>query len=192
MATGIYLRVSSSSQTVASQRREIERYLTAHRIGDVTWFIDNGTTGTTMNRPALRKLKASIFAGEIDTVIVYALDRLARNALEGLNLLADWLKRGVRMVVLTLQMDLSGDVGQMIASLLFHIAQMERSRLRDRQAAGIAAAKANGLRWGGRRPGVGCKANPDRVLELRARGLSNREVAKALGCSVRTVQRHAR
>ena len=180
LATGIYLRVSSSSQTVASQRREIERYLTAHRIGDVTWFIDNGATGATMDRPALQKLKAGIFAGEIDTVIVYALDRLARNALEGLNLLADWLKRGVRMVVLTLQMDLSGDVGQMIASLLFHIAQMERSRLRDRQAAGIAAAKAAGQRWGGRKPGTGRKVDPARVVELRRRGLSNREVAQTL------------
>ena len=46
------------------------------------------------------------------------------------------------MVVVTMQMDFNGEVGQMVASLLLHIAQMERTRIRERQAAGIAAAKA--------------------------------------------------
>lgn len=66
---------------------------------------------------------------------------------------------------------------------------MERSRIRERQAAGIAAARANGKCWGGRTPGVGLKADPDRVAELRRRGLSNREIAAALNISTRTVIR---
>ena len=104
-------------------------------------------------------------------------------------LLADWLKRGVRLVVITLQIDFAGEIGQMIASLLLHIAQMERSRLRERQAAGIAAAKADGRTWGGRKPGTGLSADPKRVIELRRRGLTIREVAAALGISTRTVSR---
>ena len=84
---------------------------------------------------------------------MYALDRLTRNAVEGMNSIADWLKRDVRLVVLTLQMDFSGEVGQMVASLLLHIAQMERTHIRERQAAGIAAARARGRRWGGRKKG---------------------------------------
>lgn len=79
----------------------------------------------------------------------------------------------------------------MIASLLFHIAQMDRTRIRERQAAGIAAAKANGKRWDGRKHGTGLKANPVRVQELRTRGLTNREIATALGVSTRTVIRMA-
>ena len=192
MATAVYMRVSTSSQTVASQRREIERYLTAHRIGDVTWFIDNGATGTTMNRPALGELKSAVFRGEVQTIVLYSLDRLSRTALDGLNLLCEWLAAGVRLIVVTMEMDFSGTVGRMVASLLLHIAELERGHLRDRQAAGIAAARANGQRWGGRKPGTGRKADPRRVLELRRRGLSNREVAQALGVSVRTVQRHSR
>ena len=187
--TGVYLRVSTNSQSVRSQRRTIERYLEAHDIEDARWFIDEGITGATMDRPALSDLKRAIFLGEVDTVVIYALDRLARDAVEGITLLADWLKRSVRLVVITLQIDFSGEVGQMIASLLLHIAQMERTRIKERQAAGIAAAKANGAQWGGSRPGSGVKADPQRVANLRRQGLTNGEVAAALSVSTRTVNR---
>ncbi len=145
-----------------------------------------------MERPALGQLKRAIFTREVGVVVVYALDRLARNAVEGMTLLAEWLKRGVRLVVLTMQMDFSGEVGQMVASLRLHVAQMERTRIRERHAAGIAAARASGKRWGGRKPGIGRKADPERVADLRRRGLSNREVASALGISPRTVSRLTR
>ena len=187
--TGVYLRVSSRSQKTASQRREVERYLSANNISEARWFIDKAVSGTVLDRPALEKLKRAIFMGEVDTIVVYALDRIARNAVEGMVLLADWLKRGVRLVVITLQIDFAGEIGQMIASLLFHIAQMERTRIRERQAAGIAAAKAAGKKWGGRKSGTGLKTDPKRVLALRRRGLTNREVAAALNISTRTVIR---
>jgi hypothetical protein len=43
---------------------------------------------------AFHKLQAAIFAGQVDTVVVWKLDRLARNLKEGVNVLADWCKRG--------------------------------------------------------------------------------------------------
>ncbi len=124
--------------------------------------------------------------------MVYSLNRLARDAVEGMVMIADWLRRGVRLIVITMQMDFSGEVGQMVASLLLHIAQMERTRIRERQAAGIAASRANGKRWGGRTPGLGLKVDPKRVLALRSRGLTNNEVASALDISTRTVIRMAK
>ncbi len=189
MNTGVYMRVSSRSQQVKSQRHQIERYLSATDIDDTRWFVDDGISGSVMERPALDSLKRAIFLGEVDTVVVYSLDRLARDAVEGMVMIADWLKRGVRLVVITMQMDFSGEVGQMVAALLLHIAQMERTRIRDRQAAGIEAARADGKRWGGRKRGVGLKADPDRIAELRRRGLSNGEIANALSISTRTVIR---
>ena len=192
MSTAVYMRVSSNSQTVASQRRELERYLASQNGTEARWFVDEGVSGATMDRPALEQLKRAIFMGEIDTVVVYSLDRLARNAVEGLVLLADWLKRGVRLIVVTTQMDFSGEVGQMVASLLLHIAQMEPTHIRERQAAGIAAARANGKRWGGRKSGTGHKTDPSRVVALRRQGLANHEIAAALGVSTRTVIRVVR
>ena len=90
------------------------------------------------------------------------------------------------MVVVTLQIDFSGEVGQMVASLLLHIAQMERTRIRERQAEGIAAAKEAGKKWGGRRKGS-TVLDYDRMMELHAKGLRVSEIASALGCSRQSV-----
>ena len=186
--TAVYLRVSSKSQKVASQKREIQQFLDGRKLTEVRWFVDEGASGKSLDRPALQQLRAAVFNGEVDTIVVYALDRIARNALEGLNLLADWLKAGVRLIVITLQMDFNGDVGQMVASLLFHIAQMERNRIRERQAAGIAAARANGKRWGGRKRGT-FKIDPAKVQRLADKGLNYTDIARALGVHRRTVKR---
>ena len=88
----------------------------------------------------------------------------------------------VQLIVVTLQIDFSGDIGQMIASLLLHIAQMERNRILERQQAGIAAAKERGVKWGGRKEGTRLIAY-DRAIGLRDRGLTIAEIARALGCS---------
>ena len=76
---GVYLRVSSSSQKVASQKREIERYLSGHNIEGARWFVDEGYSGKSLDRPAMQELQQAVFMGELDTVIVYALDRLAQH-----------------------------------------------------------------------------------------------------------------
>lgn len=64
-----------------------------------------------MQREAFQQLQAAIFAGEIKTIVVWKLDRLARSLKEGVNVLADWCQRGVRMIAITQQIDLSGPVG---------------------------------------------------------------------------------
>ena len=149
-------------------------------------------SGAIVSRPGLNELKAEIFKGAVDSVVLYSLDRYAGNAVGGIILISEWLRRKVRLVVLTNQMDFNGEVGQMIASLLLNIAQLERTRIRERQASGIVAAKANGVRWGGSTPGTRTKADPKRVLALRGRGLSNREIVQALSISERTVIHNTR
>ncbi len=186
----VYLRVSTKAQRVDSQKREIERYLAGHGITDVRWFVDHysGKPGSVTERPALRELQAAVFAGEVKTIVFYRLDRLARSIRDGINVLTDWLTAGVRVVVVTMQIDLSGALGQTVAALLLGLAQMEREAIRERQAAGIAAARARGRTWGGRKRGS-FKVDPARVAELTAKGLNPAEVANALRCSERTVYR---
>ncbi len=48
------------------------------------------------------------------------LDRLSRRQRDGINLLADWCERGVRVVAVTQQIDLSGSVGRMVATRVRH------------------------------------------------------------------------
>ena len=74
---------------------------------------------------AFQALQIAILEGEIQTVVVWKLDRLARHLREGVNVLADWCQRGVRVVSVMQHIDLSGPVGHLIVSLLFGIAEIE-------------------------------------------------------------------
>ena len=58
-------------------------------------------------------------------VVVWKLDRISRRQRDGVNLLAEWCERGVRVVAVTQQIDLSGAVGRMVASVLFGLAEIE-------------------------------------------------------------------
>ena len=184
-----YCRVSSASQKTDSQKPEIRRWLDGNRIDPSTvgWFEDK-ETGKTLKRPAFDRLQEAIFAGRVKAVVVWKLDRISRGQRDGVNLLADWCERGVRVVAVTQQIDLSGTVGRMVASVLFGLAEIETEYRRERQAAGIAEAKRRGV-YRGRDRGT-TKAPACRALEFRSRGLTVQEIATALGISRRTAFRY--
>src|ERR671915_331511 len=146
MRIGVYVRVSSHGQKVDSQKTEIQRWLTAHGhdLDAVQWFEDVESSST-FTRTGLNALQEAIFAGTVKTVIVWKLDRIARSMREGINILSQWCECGVRVVSVTQQIDLSGTVGHLVAGVLFAIAEIELQHVRERQAAGITAAKANGV-----------------------------------------------
>jgi DNA invertase Pin-like site-specific DNA recombinase len=190
MSTAIYLRVSSpKGQKTDSQRAELEAWLKRHRYTSAQWFEDH-ESATTMQRDAFQHLQTAIFAGTITTVVVWKLDRLARSLKEGINVLADWCQRGVRIIAITQQLDLSGPVGHLIASLLFGIAEIELQHAKERQAAGIALAKQRGV-YTGRQRGT-TKAAPARARALRKQGLTVLEIAQALSVKERTVYYYLR
>jgi DNA invertase Pin-like site-specific DNA recombinase len=185
MSIGVYIRVSSpKGQKTDSQRAELEAWLKRQRHKTARWFEDR-ESATTMQRDAFQRLQAAIFAGQITTVVIWKLDRLARSLKEGVNVLADWCQRGVRVIAVTQQIDLSGPVGNLIASLLFGIAEIELQHTRERQAAGIALAKKRGI-YKGRRLGT-TKAKPSRAHALRKQGFTIPEIAAALKVKDRTV-----
>lgn len=185
MTTGVYIRVSSpKGQKTDSQRAELEAWLQRHRQKGVQWFEDRDSA-TNLQREGFQKLQAAIFAGKITTVVVWKLDRLARSLKEGVNVLADWCKRGVRVIAITQQIDLTGPVGHLIASLLFGIAEIELQHAKERQAIGIALARKRGV-YAGRQSGT-TKAAPSRARALKKQGLTIAEIGKALGVKERTV-----
>lgn len=181
-----YVRVSTTGQNESGQRAEIERWLNGNGIKaeQVRWFIDK-KSGDNLKRPAFLELQAAMFAGEVGTIVVYKLDRLSRSLRDGINTLCEWCDRGLRVVSVTQQIDFNGTLGKMLAAVLLGIAEMEQETRRERQAAGIAAAKRKGV-YLGRRPGT-TKASPKRAAKLRAKGLTAAEIAKSLGVSVPTV-----
>jgi len=185
MSTGVYIRVSSpKGQKTDSQRAELEAWLKRHRVKAAQWFEDR-ESGASLQRPSFEKLQAAIFAGKVTTVVVWKLDRLARSLKEGVNVLADWCNRGVRVIAITQQIDLTGPVGHLIASLLFGIAEIELQHSKERQAIGIALARRRGI-YTGRKAGT-TKAAPSRARALKKQGLKISEIAAALGVKQRSV-----
>lgn len=184
-----YLRVSTKQQKTDSQEQELEAWLAAngYDLSQVEWFRDH-ETGKTLKRPEFDRLQGEVFAGRIKTVVVWKLDRLSRRLRDGVNLLADWCERGLKIVVVTQRIEFNGAVGKMIAAVMLGLAEIELEFRAERQAAGIKAARKRGV-YLGRRNGT-TKAKPDRALELRAKGLEDSEIATALGISRRTVQRY--
>jgi DNA invertase Pin-like site-specific DNA recombinase len=189
MTVAAYVRVSSRHQKTASQEAEINKWLEGNGIdpAKVTWFIDK-ETGKTLDRPAFQRLQKAVFGGTVKTVVVWKLDRLSRRLRDGVNILADWCDKGLRIIVVTQQIDLSGPVGRMIAAVMLGLAEIELEFRRERQAAGIAVARNNGV-YKGRAKGT-TKATPRRARELRDQGLTVTEIANALDTSERTIWRY--
>ncbi len=189
MTIAAYCRVSSRHQRADSQVSEIGKWLAAHGHDPqkVAWYVDK-ETGKTLHRDQFMRLQKDIFAGKVNTVIVWKLDRLSRRLRDGVNVLADWCERELKVVVVTQQIELNGAVGRMIAALLLGLAEIELEYRQERQAAGIEVARRKGV-YKGRKSGT-TKGEPERARELRAKGLKVAEIAQAMGTSKRTVQRY--
>ncbi len=189
MSIAAYCRVSSRHQKADGQIAEITKWLNAHGYdgGQVEWFVDK-ETGKTLKRPAFERLQQHIFAGKVSMVVVWKLDRLSRRLRDGVNVLADWCERELKVVVITQSIELNGAVGRLIAAVMLGLAEIELEFRAERQAAGIEVAKRKGI-YKGRQRGT-TKAEPSRAKQLRAKGLTTTEIAEALGTTMRTVQRY--
>ena len=119
MTIACYCRTSTTRQKNDSQIAEIEKWLAAHGFdaSQVQWFIDQ-ESGKTLKRTHFERLQRAIFSGQVKTVVVWKLDRLSRRLRDGVNVLADWCEKGIRIIVVTQQIELDGPVGRMIAALL--------------------------------------------------------------------------
>ena len=187
-----YARVSTTGQNLARQMDGLH----AAGITDAQIFADK-MSGKDFERPEWQSLIRKAKAG--DLIVVTSLDRFGRNYDEMRETWHDLVKRrGVNIKVLDmpiLDTTQSGGltrefIGDLVLSVLSYVAAQERENIRKRQAEGIAAAKARGVRFG--RPAV-LTASQEAEIEHELRhGASMRDVAERFGCSRTSVWRIAR
>jgi putative DNA-invertase from lambdoid prophage Rac len=129
-----YYRVSTGDQTIDAQRQALGG-------GFDKEFADDGVSGATpaASRPGFASLLS--YAREGDTIYVYALDRLGRDALDVQATVRRLLDRGITLDVRGLG-PLGRGVGELIVAVLAQIADMERQRIKERCDSGREAAKA--------------------------------------------------
>ena len=188
--TALYVRVSHRDQTHASQLPELERWVGAHD-GPVLWFRDT-FTGRTMNRPGMDKLLAALRSGKLCRIVVWRLDRLGRTT-KGLCQLFDELcERSVDLVSLKDGFSLESPAGRLHARILASVAEYETEVRAERVAAGQAAARRNGKKWGGSEKGWRWRVTDDQVTaihEMRAAGKPIAQIARVTGLSRPTIYR---
>lgn len=183
-----YVRVSTAGQNPESQKKALQNFaLVKFNNRDVVWFEDKAT-GNHTDRPGFASLQSAIFKGEIDTVMVYKLDRISRKLQDGVAVLGKWVDDGIRVVSVSQQIDFDGPLGKMFASVMFAVAEMEQQLRKDRQADGIEVAKAEG-KYKGRKAGT-FKADRNRVKELQQQGIKVKEIAAMLGVTPMTIYRY--
>jgi len=178
MNTSIYVRVSTGDQTTDSQEHELRNYCARRGWSDLQIYSDQ-ISGAKFNRPGLDTLMAAVRAGKVERVVVFKLDRLGRS-LPHLALILDELQRhAVALIATTQGIDTShsNPVGRLQLNVLMAVAEFEREIIRERVNAGLAAARARGVKLGRR---AGHNRTPGDVKALKARGLGVRAIAREL------------
>lgn len=178
MARFGYARVSSGDQNLDLQTDA----LAAEGIIEV--FTDT-ISGTARDRPGLDALLAIVQPG--DVITVWRLDRLGRSVSHLAELLRALTDRGIWVRSLTDGVDTSTPAGRLIAHVMASVAEYDRESIRERQRAGIEAAKLRGKHLGRR-----MVLTPDQRRQAAlwaAEGRSQKEIAALFGVSKRTVQR---
>jgi DNA invertase Pin-like site-specific DNA recombinase len=181
----IYLRVSTTDQTVENQRLAIGRYcqLQGWRVAKV--YKDVGVSGAQDRREGLDALKNDAIKGKFDVVLVWRFDRLARSTQHLLETLCLFQRYGISFVSTTEAVDTSTASGRMVLTFLGAIAEFEREIIRERVVCGLERAKANGTTLG--RPRAGFDVNE--ALRLKRDGLSWSQLAKQMPVSSATLRR---
>ncbi len=188
-----YVRVSSTDQN------EDRQMIALCEVGveEKSIFVDK-QSGKDFNRPQYKRLMRKM--KKDDLLYIKSIDRLGRNYEEILQQWRELTKdKGIDIVVLDMPLldtrrgkDLMGTfLSDIVLQVLSFVAENERTNIRQRQAEGIAAAKAKGVKFG--RPPLPL---PDNFYEVhkdwRGKKLTLKEAANACGLPVGTFYAKAR
>ncbi len=192
MNTYGYVRVSTKEQN------EDRQMIAMREFGvEENCVILDKQSGRDFERPGYRRLLRKLKAG--DTLVIKSIDRLGRNYDE---ILEQWrlLTKEMHVAIVVLDMplldtrqgrDLTGVlIADIVLQLLSYVAQTEREFNRQRQAEGIAAAKARGVHFGRKFKDRG--ENYESVMAAWREGkISGRAAARELGVAHETFRRWA-
>lgn len=171
-----YARVSAADQNVSRQVKALE--VECDKI-----FVEKVSAAKTENRPQFQEMLRYLREG--DVLQVTSADRLARSTRDLLDIVQSLKDRGVQVEFLdNPALNTDTPQGEFMLTILAAVAQLERSIIRERQAEGIAIARAAGKY--DRAP----KLSPEQAREVRrldALGVPKTAIARKLKCSRHTV-----
>ena len=182
----IYYRVSTDKQDLRSQLTAVERWLAdcSPQPEQVTLFKDEGRSGYDKRRPAYRELMNCVMRGQIDTIVVYRLDRFSRSASDAIRTLLELDEYGVGFISITqpiLNLGHENPFRRTMLAAFAEIAEIERETIVSRVKAGLEAARKRGVVLG--RPKKVTNKHLQRARTLRASGMSYQKIANNMNLS---------
>lgn len=169
-----YARVSTSGQ--AANGNSLEDQCCKLRDAGCDEIVDEAYTGTKMDRPKFTKLVEELESG--DTLVVCKLDRFARTASEGSELVKSLLSRGINVHILNMGLIENTPTGRLILNVLLSFAEFERDMIVERTSEGKAIKRATDPDFKEGRPR---REIPAEFFELLKNEVSVAEACVALG-----------
>ena len=137
----MYARVSSDqpaeAQTIASQVAALRERVAAEGVvvPEAMQFLDEGSSGATLIRPALERLRDVIAAGAVDRLSVHSPDRLARTDADQVLLVEECRRAGVEVIFLNRALGQSPE-DDLLLPVQGRIAESERAKIMERHRRG--------------------------------------------------------
>lgn len=192
-----YIRVSTEGQaqegvSLEAQEAKIRAYCRLNDLDLVAVFVDAGVSAKRAdNRPELQRALKAAGKGKASALVVYKLDRLARNTVDALEIAERLDRQGVTLHSITEKLDTGSAVGRFFFTLLASLAEMERGIISERTAAAHAHKRSKGepcghppfgydVRDGLLVPNQAEQATMARINALLARGTSQRKLVVIL------------
>ena len=153
----LYIRVSTDEQasegiSIEAQEAKLQAYCQSRGLQVTETIIDAGVSGGKYlsQRPGGQKLIEMLKARKASHVVAVKLDRLFRNAADGLWTIENWDNEGISTHLLDINgmgLDTSSPMGKMILTMMAGFAQLERSMIRDRTKTALNHKKSTGKKY---------------------------------------------
>lgn len=152
MRAVIYARVSSEDQvkgySLPSQEEECLKLIQSKGYSYVDSYVDDGYSAKNTKRPALQRLLSDAEKNIFDVIVIWKLDRLSRNTIDGLTLVSNVFNQNkIGVISCTDNIDTSTAAGYTMLTILFAFAEYERNQMKERISMGYAKkARSTNLR----------------------------------------------
>jgi len=185
----LYTRVSrhDKDQNPENQLIKLREFSNNHNWLVYKEYTDTAS-GAQPSRPSLDKMLSEARARRFDAILIVRIDRLGRSVRNLHNLLAELQHYGIDLICTDQDIDTSSPSGKLLFTILGAVSELELELIRERTKDGLARAVAEGKRLG--RPPF--SVNTDKILKLRAEGLSLRQIAEKVGMSHQGVKKRLR
>lgn len=191
-----YIRVSTEEQaregvSLEMQTKKAAAYAELNDLDLVQTFSDEGISAKSIKgRPGLQAALAALKAGEARHLVVYKLDRLARNTVETLEMAEDLKSWGCVLHSISEKLDTDSAIGKFFFTLIASLAEMERNIIAERTASAMQSKKENGERVSLHAP-IGHTFDGDKVVadKHEAEAVAKAKHLRSTGETFRTISR---